>query len=384
MSVLQKLEIWQKAGLIDTQQKQSIIAYERDNASHKLLRIFHILACFTIGLGIISVVAANWDDIPTWFKLLCDFVLLGGTAATIFRYAQHPSSYKFEGLLLFFALLIMGTIGLIAQIFNLQSDHLSALLLWSILTAPLLLLTKRNALPIIWIPIFLASFGDFMFRWPAFETLLKNLSLSFRLAYLTLVITFFSLCYVLTKCVFDKRNQPIVTASRFWLIVAWTYSILSANNPYLIDILYYVQKPAEVNYSYAVIVAIVFLGTAAAAFKPAKAPLLGLNMGIFFLMVILYQIVEQHKIILDLWGIVLTLSVLVVTLWQVNKAQNYRLANFISALIALRIFWIYLQVIGDLSTTGIGLIVSGIVLLLLIKGWYKLKQNREQKGNNNG
>ena len=381
MSVLQKLESWQKAGLIDARQKQIIMDYENSQSSHKLSRIVYFLACFTIGLGIISIIAANWDALPSGLKILCDFILLSLTALAAFKFEKLPHSNKFEGTLLFFAMLILGSIGLIAQVFNLQSDNLSAILLWSVLTAPLLVQTKKIALPIVWLPMFFVSLVDCLSDWLVFENWWRNFSSAFLLApmsFVTLIACFF---YVIFKYAFNERNHQLVSAAKFWLIVVWIYSILSANNPYLVNILSYIHKPTEVNYLYAGLTSVFFLITAFAAFKVLSSPLLAQNMGIMFLMGFLYQFIGQNSIIRELWSIVLTLSVLGVTLWHVNKSQNYKLADFISALIALRIFGIYLQVIGDLSMTGIGLIASGIILLLLIKLWYKLKQNRGLKGN---
>ena len=48
------------------------------------------------------------------------------------------------------------------------------------------------------------------------------------------------------------------------------------------------------------------------------------------------------------------------------------------ALAALRIFGVYLQVFGSLLTTGLGLISSGLVLLLTVGIWNKLKLKTEK------
>jgi len=381
MSLLQKIEAWQSAGLIDDQQKQAIMAYEKNNSSNKLPRILYFLACFTIGLGMVSVVAANWDIIPTLIKILCDFALLVMTAAAIFKSATEQNSRRFEGLLLFFPLLIMGSIGLIAQVFNLQSNNLSAILLWSVLTAPLLIQTKKIMLPLVWLPLFFVSLFDCLMSWRFFATFLDNLLSAFLLSPLAFFVAATSACFVIIKYAFANRNPQIVSAAKFWLIVVWACFVLFVDNVYFIDALFYDTQERHINFLYAAFFILLTAATAFAAFKQAPSPLLTQNLSVMLLLVALYQIPGYNETACELWGIVFTLTILGLCLRHACKSSDYKSANFISALIALRIFGIYLQVVGDLSITGIGLIVSGGFLLLLVKLWYKFKQHHALKGN---
>lgn len=55
-----KLRAWQEAGLIDTATADSIRAWEATHARTLGTWAIMALGALTIGLGVISVVAANW------------------------------------------------------------------------------------------------------------------------------------------------------------------------------------------------------------------------------------------------------------------------------------------------------------------------------------
>lgn len=57
------------------------------------------------------------------------------------------------------------------------------------------------------------------------------------------------------------------------------------------------------------------------------------------------------------------------------RSGRHQLLNWATGLAILRIFIIYLQVFGSLLLTGIGLISTGAVLLLLIGGWNRLRHS---------
>lgn len=166
MNIQNKIVAWQKAGLISSKQAQALSIYESNAPKPYLLYIFIALGVFFIGAGIVSVVAANWDAISPICKLSADFSLLLVTAVTVLFAADRNKNLLFEGALFFFALLVLASIGLIAQIYQLQSNDLSAFLLWSFLVFPLLFFTKKPFLSCLVIPIMWLSAFDSLFYLP--------------------------------------------------------------------------------------------------------------------------------------------------------------------------------------------------------------------------
>jgi len=53
----------------------------KDSSSHRLLLIFGSLGALLIGLGVIVLLAHNWDELPRWTKTFISFLpLLAGQA----------------------------------------------------------------------------------------------------------------------------------------------------------------------------------------------------------------------------------------------------------------------------------------------------------------
>ena len=89
-----------------------------------------------------------------------------------------------------------------------------------------------------------------------------------------------------------------------------------------------------------------------------------------------YLFLPENKDIASLWGFLLTMTVLGwLVVYALIKSRS-KLMNLATALMAFRIFVVYLQVFGSLLSTGIGLIVSGVVLLLIIYVWRKVQLNK--------
>ncbi|MFN9378093.1 MAG: DUF2157 domain-containing protein, partial [Novosphingobium sp.] len=56
-----KLRVWQQAGLIDAETAQAIRVWEAENGRPLVLWAVIGIAVLSIALGLISVVAANWE-----------------------------------------------------------------------------------------------------------------------------------------------------------------------------------------------------------------------------------------------------------------------------------------------------------------------------------
>ena len=77
MKLAKKLSEWEQIKLIDEKQKSAILAYESRQGKNRLPFILSALAVFCIGLGILSLIASNWQEIPDSLKLSADILLLG-------------------------------------------------------------------------------------------------------------------------------------------------------------------------------------------------------------------------------------------------------------------------------------------------------------------
>lgn len=108
-------------------------------------------ASFLVGLGIIAITAANWSKIPDNAKLLGALAAMALNAGVLAWTVQHEKHVLKQVVACVYAFLIMAVIGLIGQIFHLQSNVSNACLLWSAVSWPLFLVAPR--LLWLWLPL---------------------------------------------------------------------------------------------------------------------------------------------------------------------------------------------------------------------------------------
>ncbi len=125
------------------------------------LMVLSYFAAFLIGLGIIALVAANWEQIPNHVKLGGAIILMIVNALCVFAAMKFNKPILKQVLCGVFAALIMAVIGLIGQIFQLRSDVSGACLLWAACAWPLFLITPR--LLWLWIPLLFIGTKSFLF-----------------------------------------------------------------------------------------------------------------------------------------------------------------------------------------------------------------------------
>ena len=142
-----KLNKWLDAGLIDSETAQRIRQYEADRSRPVGLWSLIGLGALAIGLGIISVVAANWDDIPGMVRLTIHGLLMAAVAAAIFWLQPRKG---FLGLhvkdVLLFVLAVLGAtfFGHLGQVYQTSSPLWQPLAMWLLLFSPLMLLAGRG------------------------------------------------------------------------------------------------------------------------------------------------------------------------------------------------------------------------------------------------
>lgn len=114
--------------------------------SNKLITTIAVLGSLLVGAGVILWIASNWEAIPRFGKVALIFSVIIGTYFTSF-YLQFKKDYPRVGrALAFLGCLLFGAgIILIAQIFNIEATSGSALLFWSLLILPLVLILKLGS-----------------------------------------------------------------------------------------------------------------------------------------------------------------------------------------------------------------------------------------------
>ena len=140
-------------------EKTSTQTPEKLHDENYWLMILAYFAAFLIGLGIIALVAANWEQIPNNVKLGGAVSLMVVNAFAVIISMKFKKNILTQVLCGVFAALIMAVIGLIGQIFQLRSDVSGACLLWAVCAWPLFLITPR--LLWLWIPLLFVGTKSF-------------------------------------------------------------------------------------------------------------------------------------------------------------------------------------------------------------------------------
>lgn len=123
---------------------------KNDDSPNRLFTVFGVLGSLLIGLGIILILAHNWDNFTRPIKTVFAFLpLVIGQLFVGYSILKKKSATWKEasGTFLFFA--VGACIALISQIYNIPGNLSSYLLTWIVLCLPLVYLLKSNALAIL-------------------------------------------------------------------------------------------------------------------------------------------------------------------------------------------------------------------------------------------
>ena len=150
MSILNDLEDLVKANIITEDIAKDIRGYYQTKvespSTNRLFVVFGILGAILVGLGVILIIAHNWDELSRFTKtcfaflpliigqLLCGYTLLKKSESTAWR----ESSSAF----LFFA--VGASIALVSQIYNIPGDLSSFLLTWMLISLPLVYIMNSS------------------------------------------------------------------------------------------------------------------------------------------------------------------------------------------------------------------------------------------------
>jgi len=120
--------------------------------SNKLLTIFGVLGALLCGLGLILILAHNWDNFSRTTKTIWAFTpLFIGHLFCGFSLFKFKSKTWTEASATFLLLGIGATISLVSQIYNIPGDLESFLLSWCLLAAPIIYLLRSYSATILYL-----------------------------------------------------------------------------------------------------------------------------------------------------------------------------------------------------------------------------------------
>ncbi|QHI36762.1 hypothetical protein IMCC3317_21320 [Kordia antarctica] len=136
-------------GIITDEIAQNIKAFygnSEESSANRLFTLFGILGATLVGLGIILIMAHNWDDFSRGVKLIFAFLpMLIGQAILGFSIFKEKSSAWKEASTVFLFFGVGACIALVSQIYHVSGDLESFLLAWIVLCVPLMFVTKSTS-----------------------------------------------------------------------------------------------------------------------------------------------------------------------------------------------------------------------------------------------
>jgi uncharacterized membrane protein len=155
MSISKDLSELVSANIISEESAQKISDFyiRKSTASpNRQLLIFGIVGALLIGVGLMFIIANQWDELSQSLKTACAFLLLiipqALAAFVILKKEDKIAWRESTALLLFFA--VGANISLVSQIYHINGDASSYFLTWMVLTVPLIYILDSSAMSLAW------------------------------------------------------------------------------------------------------------------------------------------------------------------------------------------------------------------------------------------
>lgn len=362
MTSRRQLDRWVAAALISTEQARRIAAFEHERGRPFLPWAVAGLAAFTIAIGIVSIVAANWDAIPGRLKIGVDLLLLAGLGAGVVALDRRGSGWVVDTAIVVLYGAVLASIALVGQVYQLGGEAHMALLAWSALTAVLMSRTRSGLPALLWIAGLQATYGAWLY-WLAEQHDLSIVALSgIPVASL--------LCIALGGVAALRARRPALATMLTG--VGWAELVLIAA---LATTVFYADLRDEdwtrlwPGLVLSLLIAVpVWKGLAAARAANAARSLLAACLLFAYLP---WAIAREQELVAALAFV----GLWVLVAYVAHGLGSYRLLNLATAVIGVRILIIYFEVFGSLLGTGLGLVSGGALALLLVVSW--MRKSRE-------
>ena len=335
------------------------------------------MGVYTIGMGVVSLIAANWDAISSDTKILTYFFVLISVAVFQVRtFSTKP--LVSESLRGAFYLLTIAGIGLIAQVFHLPSNGWSGFAFWTALSFPTMVLARHPLLTGAWWGGYFLT----LFLWANYFSAWEKDAIGALVAFMTLFpLLFYPWIGTLKQlAVFVKPLAP-TRSIVLWLVLPILLDLNASSGHILTD-----NLPKSGG-----IVLVLAIGYGLLRYwdsiqdrtidgKNFTSQTMGVGVPLLLLGI---ECFFPGKIMAHDFGGALRFFVITIAgSYYAHRNGMHRLFNSLTLLIALRLIGVYIQVFGSLMVMGFGMIISGCVVLAIAYGWVKFRRlyNQAHKG----
>jgi uncharacterized membrane protein len=359
----QQLQQWVDAQLLSSEQADRIVDFEAAKPSrHWALYGMLVVGVTVLVIGVISMIAANWNELSRFQKLGADLFILTLLAYGIFKLHQEEKTLLFEIGLILYSGLVLASIGLISQVYHTGGDLYQALVFWLVLHLPLLFTTQRAPLPHVWLMIFMATIVTLLYE---FGSLLFGIGEDH-----TILAALF--CAPITLGLMSRLSKKFLPqhafakVCRFWAALGALITVIS------IDI--YICNGINLTEIQPVLMIIALFSALSLIATFTEQTLSNFQKKAITALILVYVtgvVLVSFNIENSLLGAAVSIAFGSASALYFGVFEHRKLFNFFALLITLRFLVVYFEAMGGLALTGVGLIVSGVIIMSIGLFWYK-------------
>ena len=140
--ILKELAELIRAQVITEETAQKITAYYNNQGNHSsnsLFIVFGILGALLVGMGIVLIIAHNWDVLPKAVKLSTGLLplILGQMVSGYLVIKKSVSKVWHEGSATFLVFAVAISISIVSQVYHIEGNFGRFLLVWMALSLPI-------------------------------------------------------------------------------------------------------------------------------------------------------------------------------------------------------------------------------------------------------
>lgn len=342
-----QLTLWAEHGLLSAEQADAIQDFERERNKKRSHRGFALTGITAILIGVLSLVASNWSQIPDLVKLMTHILLNIAVAfAVINMNISTPRGVVIRDLCVTALFgLTLTLIALIGQIYQLHGDLSLTVTLWTICCAPFIWYWGRGIIAITpWLVALIVSIF-MMLDYAPNELRIFALLIVFSIPLLLILVSTIDLI---------KIHRPIFSVAflRYGMGLLGIITVLSTA--------FFYTLPDDMMFGYYAI--FIWLCSSCALYKDKDLQIFVFVSGLICvssLFIGFYIPYAAFSILNAVLAAIMFVGYFGFLAWFGARTQNHSLVDWSIRFIILRFVIVYFEVFGSLAAT--------VLILLTLK-----------------
>jgi uncharacterized membrane protein len=364
MLLERQLERWLSADLIDADQAGRIAVFEKERGRPLFLYAIAGLGGLAIAIGVVSIVASNWDAIPGRVKIGVDLALVIALGLAVVWLEEHGPAWAREVAIVVLYGLVMASIALVGQVYQLGGKAREAMAVWSVLTAVLMTRARSGFAAFVWLAGLQITYATWLV-WLGGKSD-DQMALALGAAYLAPIVAI-----AIGRSAWVRSIRPAL--ARVFEAVGWAEIVLCAS----FGTFAFYEDTADEYWRWlgvGFVISAVLTGWVWTRIpdrrwgRPAR-----------WLLVTCLLLAYVPLVIspgdLDLVAALTFIGLWVLVAYTTHQAGLLSVLNLATAVVGIRILIVYFEVFGSLLGTGVGLVTGGMLTLGMV--WLWVRKRRE-------